>query len=184
MIVISIDPDYGKGGQGCALVASDAGVLTHAWFERPGERDDSTPRINELHGVRKVLIEKPQQDSRSYAVPPSVLIELAWQGRGVAQMYATYYYAELVQLTPSEWKGGEAKPAQHGRLWRILSEEERMLLGGQHTEDAIFAALEKGARDRWRKPGGAYYPASFNTADKLDAAALNATYTGRLKRAR
>ncbi len=91
-------------------------------------------------------------------------------------------------VTPREWKGQTPKPAHHKRLWAALTPAERELLGGAPTLAAIAAACQRGAKDRWRKPGARYYRASELptvrgvkiTHDILDASALNLYDSGRL----
>ncbi len=177
--VLGIDPDYGKDSGGCACALSEGGLFVSAWFERPSHEFAVLPRLS------AVVVEKPQQDERSAAVPPAVLIQLAWVGAAVAYRYqGGAPGCVVVELEPRAWKGSEPKPVQHARLWRILEPAERAVFGGEATERVIRAALDKGAATRWARSGGSYYPRAFSAADKLDAACISATYLGRLLKAR
>jgi hypothetical protein len=46
----------------------------------------------------------------------------------------------------------------------------------------VLTALDKGARDRWRKRGVEYYPQRSTTHNLLDAVAMFAMFTGRLRK--
>jgi hypothetical protein len=167
---IAIDP--GSAGRGNAYVyARD--TIRVAEFGRAA--DGHYPDVD------TVVIERPQQDARSYGARPKDLIALAWSGALLAGVYVGQG-ARLVEYTPSAWKGSEPKPLMHKRLWAVLAEAERRELGGRATERAIMAAVEKGALSRWSKPGASYYPKSFTAHNTLDACSLYAYYVGRLKR--
>lgn len=174
--VIAIDPGYAKSGEGCACAYLVDGYLAKVWFERP-----ETAILDPWHSgcVDLVVAEKPQGDKRSLAVPIDHLIELAWQGATLAAIYASRSDAELRCPKVRDWKGNEAKPQQHRRLWKALSEGEREVLGGDATGLAIEKACIKGALKRWA-PGISYYPKTFLTHNILDAAALGAKTIGRL----
>jgi hypothetical protein len=66
-------------------------------------------------------------------------------------------------------------------LWDVLTGAEREVLGGADTFRRIAAAVQKGALDRWGKPGASYYGA-WTGHNLLDAAALGAYQLGRLER--
>jgi hypothetical protein len=87
---------------------------------------------------------------------------------------------EIFEYTPAEWKGSEPKPMCHVRLWNVLDESEKAILGGDKTRQMIDLALHKGASSRWSQSGGSYYPKAYATADLLDAAALGCVHLGRL----
>jgi hypothetical protein len=128
-----------------------------------------------------IVVERPEyQGERTQSARPQDLIALAWAGARAAAYAAGESTAEIIELTPSKWKGTEPKPIHHARLWAILSAPERAILGGDATGAAIEAAVERGAMSRWSKPGVAYYARSFKTHNLLDAAALGAHYLGRL----
>jgi len=175
---LAIDPGYGRktGGNACAGVVG--GTLIAAWFERP----EHFLHIVEKGDYGYVIAEQPQQDGRSWEVPPAVLISLAWQGALLAGLYAGAAGAQLLDPTVTEWKGSENKVPMHRRLWRILTPAERLVLGGMETERAIAAAVEKGALCRWSKSGAELYPSKFTTHNLLDAAALLMVALGRLEK--
>jgi hypothetical protein len=182
--VLAIDP--GSAGAGNALAFTLDGVLRQVWFERY----DRAAGAHVLAGVRRttglaihtIAIERPQQDGRSRAARPEDLMGLAWEGALLAGAYSGVFGAVLVELLPREWKGSESKPQMHARLWAKLTPHERSLLGGEKTGLVIHAAREKGALDRWSKPGVAYYPRAFVTHNLLDAAALALVFGGRLEK--
>jgi hypothetical protein len=178
--ILTIDPGYAAKGDGCACCASRDGLIVEAWFERPTRGDNLAMRAN--IAIDRVIVEKPQQDGRSWGVPPEVLIELTWAGVALGGFYAGAHGAAFAGTCPSDWKGSEAKPVNHGRLWGILSDVECAILGGSPTERQIKAAKRKGALERWAKAGGEYYPKSWLGHNLLDAAAINAVVTKRLKK--
>lgn len=172
---IAIDPGYSRKSGGCAVAQAVGGVLVRAWFERAADFD-----LCDVEPVQQVIVEQPQQDARSWGVPPAVLIKLAWEGAALAGLYAGASGAVLHTPTVSEWKGGEKKPAHHARLWVILSDAERRVLGGDATHKVILAACQMGALCRWKLPSDRLYPSSFKTHNLLDAAALLMWALGRL----
>ncbi len=171
---LAIDPGYSRKSGGCACASSVGGMLYQTWFER--SRDFSVTRSCLGH----VIVEQPQQDARSWGIPPAVLIKLAWEGAALAGLYAGASGAQLHCPTVSEWKGGEKKPAHHARLWAVLSGAEREVLGGAKTWAAIKAACEKGALCRWKLPSDELYPSMFKMHNLLDATALLMWALGRL----
>lgn len=173
MIVVGIDPGYSRSGEGCAVAVLRDGVLDSVCFARPGDW------LLRCAAVSNVVIEKPQQDRRSRAIPPAVLIELAWQGAALAYSIAASSGARVVAITPSAWKGSTPKPVQHRQLWAKLSAAERAILGGDATDAAIARAQDAGALDRWSRPGASYYPRSFATHNLLDAVGIAFAYEGR-----
>lgn len=131
--------------------------------------------------VTHVVVERPEyQGLRTQSSRPADLINLAWAGALMAGTIAGCTGAHLVELPPSAWKGSEPKPVNHARMWRELSPYEKDLLGGTKTGQVILAAVEKGARERWKKGGAAYYPRAWTMHNVLDAAALGLTYVGRM----
>ncbi len=172
---LAIDPGYEKKGGGCACAEAVGGKLARAWFERAS---DFEPCV--VESMAHVIVEQPQQDARSWGVPPAVLIKLAWEGAALAGLYAGASGAQLHTPTVSEWKGGEKKPAHHARLWAVLSPAERAVLGGEKTYAVIKAACQKGALCRWKLPSDELYPSTFKTHNLLDAAALLMWALGRL----
>lgn len=174
--VLAIDPGYAARGEGCACALYAQGFLQCVWFERP---ESAVIALGSIHPIGVVVVEKPQGDKRSMAVPIDVLIELSWQGAALAYTYAAVNGAAIHCPKVRDWKGNEAKPQQHRRLWKALSEGEREVLGGNATGLAIEKACIKGALKRW-DPKVRFYPESFLTHNLLDAAALGAKTIGRL----
>lgn len=180
--LLAIDP----GVAACACAAFESGRLAHAWFERP------TKDVSELTEIAfdVVIVERPVlQGDRTRAARPQDLMALAWEGATLAGMFTGRDGATLIEWPANDtkehgrgWKGSEPKPVQHARLWAILDASERDVLGGERTERAIMVAREKGALNRWSRPGASYYSRTFVTHNLLDAAALGATYLGRLVR--
>jgi hypothetical protein len=171
----TIDPGYGAKSGGCAVAEGRGGFLVGVGFVR--KLDDY-----EFGDLDHVIAEQPQQDGRSDGVPPVVLIRLSWAGAKLAGYLAGAHSAELHEPTPREWKGSEAKPNMHERLWAILTPAEREILGGDETARQIEAACERGALCRWSKPGAELYPSTFTTHNLLDAAAILMWAYGRLEK--
>lgn len=171
---LAIDPGYSRKSGGCALAHAVHGRLSWVGFERKQNWKGNTLLLD------AVIVEQPQQDGRSWGVPPAVLIKLGWEGSGLAHLYAGAAGVPLFDPSVSEWKASEKKPAHHKRLWAVLSPAERAVLGGAKTLAAIEAACEKGALCRWKLPSDQLYPSSFKTHNLLDAAALLMWALGRL----
>jgi hypothetical protein len=172
---LAIDPGYAGKGNACACALS--GELVSVWFEHARDFDgERAPRLEH------VIVEQPQQDGRSWSVPPATLIKLGFEGALLAGLYAGASGATLHTPTVTEWKGAENKVPMHARLWVVLSPAERVVLGGSHTWNEIEAACEKGALCRWKKSGAELYPKSFTTHNLLDAAALLMVAYGRLEK--
>lgn len=176
---LAIDPGYARNTGGNACAAACDGQLVNAWFERSQNFDRA---VACSVGAQHVIVEQPQQDGRSWTVPPGVLIHLAFEGACLAALYAGATGARLHAPTVSEWKGSENKVPMHRRLWAILTKAERLVLGGDATGKAITAAVEKGAMCRWSQSGAELYPSKFTTHNLLDAAALLMVALGRLEK--
>jgi len=174
---IAIDPGYSAKSGGCAVAHAVEGELCSVSFKASLPTDD-VPRC-----VDHVIVEQPQQDGRSDGVPTVTLIKLSWAGALLAGFYVgDNTGAVLHEPTPREWKGSEAKPAMHERMWAILSKAERQVLGGAATAKQIDAACERGALCRWSKSGAELYPSTFVTHNLLDAAAILMWAYGRLEK--
>lgn len=183
MNIIAIDPGYSKRSQGCACALFFGDVLVSTWFERRPSSPRSLSRGDiHAHQMDRVVVEEPQQDERTRGIPPDVIAKLAWEGGTLGAMYAGHFGCEFFGRTPTAWKGGLQKPVHHGRLWDVLSDAERALLGGGATLHEIEAAKERGALARWKRPGVEYYRSGWTMHNLLDAAALGATELGRLIR--
>lgn len=171
---LAIDPGFSARTRGCACVASRGGELALAWFARPDVTRHPLP-----FDVSVVIVEKPQLDGRS-ADKIATILELGWQGALLAGLYAGEYGALIDERTPTQWKGSEAKPKAHARMWGVLTEFERAMLGGPATWREIDAACTRGGLERWR-PGVNYYARGFVMHNILDAAQLNLTQSGRMR---
>lgn len=194
--VLPIDPGTSAKGKGCACGYYDVGELVDAWFERPVffRPGETIPPPNKLwdgagRGGYVIVVERPVvQGSRTRAANPGHLMDLSWAGAMLAGAFAGRDGVPIIAWPSSDaggvrgWKGPESKPANHHRLWQVLTPRERVILGGEATERAIDAACEKGALCRWSKPGDELYPKTFTTHNLLDACAIGATYLGRLRR--
>jgi hypothetical protein len=179
-VAATIDPGYGSKSGGCAVARGFNGKLTAVGFVRANA---VSPRDLDLWAeADHVVVEQPQQDGRSDGIPPATLMRLAWAGALLAGWIAGSQGAALHEPTPREWKGSEAKPAMHARLWEILSPAEREVLGGDETGRQIEAACERGAMCRWSKPGAELYPSTFTTHNLLDAAAILMWAYGRIEK--
>lgn len=166
-----IDPGF-AAHKHCACALFDSGLLVDHWQASPKEcRRDAI-------GIDRIIVEKPQKDDRTISSIASTL-ELAWQGAMVAGIYAGRNDAKIIELTPSEWKGSLRKPTMHAKTWKLLTPAERKILGGAATLAVIERAVERGALERWRKPGGEYYPRKWTMADTLDAVSMGIIFYGR-----
>lgn len=161
---IAIDPGIKLG---CAYVIAEDGLISRCGFTHDPLRDQ---------GINTAIVERPAyQGAKSDGATAQVLMDLAWFGAKVA-----YGSAPVVhEYTPRDWKGSKHKPVHHAAIWEMLNRDERSLFGGDYTKRIIDATVEKGARDRWKRPGGDYYPKSFVTHNLLDAAGLLLFATGR-----
>ena len=172
--MIAIDP--GGSRKGCA----------GARFDSSGELMSVKADASEYaSGDVRIVIERPQQDGRSRAVPPKVLIELAWNGALLAGRLAGVY-GYVVAYTPAQWKCGPkgnesiAKAIHHSRLVHALTEAEAEVLDMAFPRwaDAISAAVRKGALSRWAP--GTHYPRGSALPDVLDAVGLGLFDLGRI----
>jgi len=178
-MALAIDPDFGKRGKGNACSEFNAYdyELVQTFFQRPNVPIAKFhPICDENAGV--IVIEKPQFTGQSEGKDPNNILELAWQGMHVAATYRGMYWAELVEYTPTQWKGGQHKPHMHWALWDVLSKRERALIGGERTLELVKAACACLARKHanWRKFG--YLKTTL--ADTLDSVALGCVHLGRL----
>jgi hypothetical protein len=178
--ILAIDP----GVHACACAAFEAGRLLFVWFETPHDVDALTEIAFDV-----IVVERPvQQGDRTRGARPGDLMDLSWQGAMLAGMFAGRDNASVMAIPANDsggvrgWKGSEPKPVQHARLWAILDAAERDVIGGARIEQAILLAREKGALNRWSRPGASYYPRKFIEHNQLDAVALGCTYLGRLER--
>lgn len=172
-MIITIDP----GVHACAVAWLEQSHLQGTKFH--DARNDLLAFVDV--GVSHVVVERPEyQGIRTQSSRPQDLINLAWAGALLAGRIAGATGAHLIELAPSKWKGSEPKPVHHARMWVTLTEQEKALLGGDATGRVIQSAVEKGARERWKKGGAAYYPRTWTMHNILDAAALGLHYVGRM----
>ena len=174
---IYIDPGYSVRSGGCAVSVFEGFPLAHVFFMARGRAAQRPPCLAD---VQRVVWELPQMDDRSRSTPPNVLIQLTAEGATLAGTIAGWT-GNIVARTPSQWKGSSHKPSMHLRAWDVLTEPERRLLGGPPTLNRIEAAVEKGAADRWARPGGSYYPITWNMHNLLDAVCMGLIDLGRMQ---
>lgn len=176
---LSIDPgakrlEWNGTAGTCACAYFDRGSLAHVEFnDYPGGA-----------GLDWVVVERMQADSRTRGIDIRYLLLCQFNGARAAAFAAGQAgrNTRVTDVTPSEWKGTEPKPAQHARLWMQLDPSERLILGGDATMAIIESALDKGARTRWGKPGADYYPRGWVVHNILDAVGMGLEHTGRLEK--
>lgn len=178
---LAVDPGYGRNTGGNACAFAERGQLSAVWFERSANFAEVVVD-SDRRALDHVIVEQPQQDGRSWDVPPAILIRLAFEGAALAGLYAGASGAQLHVPTVTDWKGSENKAAMHRRLWAVLTMCECDVLGGAKTAAAIERACERGALCRWSKSGAELYPKSFVTHNLLDAASLLMVALGRLEK--
>lgn len=138
------------------------------------------------------VVEIPQADGRTAVVDD--LIKVAVSGARYAQAFSEY--GVVTEARPREWKGSLPKAICHLRMWAVLSDAEKALIGGEQTAKAIANACNRGAKARWKKHANHHYsnrdlPTMATpgagpscdvkiTHDILDAVALGLWYLGRL----
>lgn len=184
--VVAIDPGFAARGPGCAVALfDDTGRLVEARYARPETVSPVELLASELYTDMAtapqplaVVWESPQVDARTRVSTPAV-VRLAAVGGVLAGLYAGANGGKVEAVTPSIWKGTAPKPVHHSRMWRALTAAEQRLLGGEDTLTRIHAARRAGAKDRWGKPGGAYYPTSWWTHNLLDAVGIGLWRLGR-----
>lgn len=179
MNILAIDAGSSGGGNAFAfgVHAGAYSELIAVFTARPHELRAA---FKHLPAVNQAVVEKPQADGRTKNVSAKSTISLAWAGGIAVGFVLARCGCPVREVTPTRWKGSEAKPLQHRRLWKLLTSDERVVLGGDETWAAIEAACERGGLSRWSKPGAAYYGGDA-VHNVLDAAALWAWQIGRLK---
>ena len=173
-VLVAIDPGYAARGKGCAVAVFVDKTLASVAFERPESTSSDALALR----VDEVVWECPQVDERTRHSAPAC-VKLAAVGGMLAGIYVGACGAKARTVLPTEWKGSVAKPVHHARVWRMLHDVERSLLGGDATLAVIEAAQRKGALDRWGLPGVRYYPSGWDTHNLLDAVALGVWAVGR-----
>ena len=173
MNIVAIDPGYAARGPGCAVAVFTNKLLVHACFTRPGP---GALKALGLSTTDVVVWECPQVDSRTRAAVPAAVQLAAVGGTLAGQIAGATGCMTIVPVAPSTWKGSARKPQAHARLWQELVASERAILGGPTTADRIEEAKRAGALDRWRKPGGSYYRATWHMHNILDAVGIGYWY--------
>lgn len=174
--ILAIDPGGGmtaaskNPGPACAYFAQGELVAAHFDYWPTGAGLDAVV-VEDLHF--RGAVDVPRLPA---------LLAMFRAGMLAAGHASGHGGAPVTLLKPKDWKGEEPKPVMHQRLWRELTHTECKVLGGTATGQAIYAAVERGALNRWSKPGASYYPAGFKTHNLLDAAALGCVFLGRLEK--
>lgn len=177
--MIAIDP--GGSRKGCAGARFD--VLNRLTCVARNAADFLFPSVYD----DRIVIERPQQDGRSRAVPPKVLIDMTANGMLLAGRLAGAS-GMVVQYTPARWKCGPkgnesiAKAIHHSRLVHVLTVAERVVMNAAFPdfENAIDAAVRKGALSRWAHDANGHYPRGSALPDVLDAVGLGLFDLGRI----
>jgi hypothetical protein len=175
-LLVAIDPGNAKrAGRVCYAAEFRDGVLValHT-FTRETAR---VWRRKLAFGVDTVAIERPQQDKRRTTIKTT--IGLAWNGALVASALDP---EELIEMTPTEWKGGINKHPHHLQIWRRLSEAERLVIAGwvaKATPESVYQTLKAASVKRVRtgkETKHAFY-------DLLDAVGVGLVALDRMVRA-
>ncbi len=163
--------DVGGHVKGCSGAFFTDGELSHVWA-----------RLDRLGccAPARVIVERPQQDGRSRAVPPAILMDLCWTGALLVGGFAALG-AGVREVEPREWKGETAKAIMHKRLWVALTPRERIVFP-EGTIVEIEAACRKGALCRWKPHKNGHYREGSSTPDILDAVGLGLWHLGRITR--
>lgn len=168
MTLLAIDP--GGTRKGCSAAEFDRRPLLVRVYP--------VARHHQFTGAYdEVVVELPQQDGRSRAVPPKVLIDLAWN----AGLLAGACSRTISTYTPAEWKGTTPKAVHHHRMIQALTASELSVLTpfrGWYEEHE--AALEAGAASRWAPHANGHYPRHSKLPDVLDSLALGLFHLKRI----
>lgn len=129
-------------------------------------RDEAIARVRRHDVVAdRVAVERPMYDGRmTRGVPPSIVINLAWNAARVAEALAAGCPVEEVTVNvgaESDWIGQVSKPILHGRIWNALSPTERSCFPS-NTEALIQEAKLRKAKNPKSAP---FKHHSYNTLD-------------------
>lgn len=212
LVTLAIDPGLADPGNGCARFDGVTLVRAYfhrlprkSWALPEGETRDVRRVVIERPAYQGKRSDGAHAGDLMGLAWEGALLAGAYAGRDGAAIYelpaadvpdkacmrhgTRGLLARRVLLTPAPactcergWKGSEPKPIHHARVWEELTLAERRVLGGDKTHAAIERACEKGALNRWGRPGASYYPRAFKTHNLLDAAALGLTFLGRIER--
>jgi hypothetical protein len=172
--LLAIDP----GAKACATATFVDKVLRYVGMYGP---NDAAPWCS------RAVVEIPERVNVA-GVQADDLIRVAVAGARMAERCVRGAPGAVREIRPAEWKGSVPKPVHHVRAFGKLSIDEAAIVGGDDTLIAIHSAQLRGAADRWKKPGAAYYRARELptvcgmkiTHDLLDAVALGLYALGRL----
>lgn len=180
--LLAIDPGVAGGGNAWAWFAAGGALHSVGFAKRPDGAAVWAGAPGVIGAPARVVVERPEyQGGRTQGAHAGDLISLAWSGAALAYYVAGHLVCPVIERAPSQWKGSQHKPQMHARLWGALTHKEREILGGAATWATIDRAVEKGALDRWKNPGGSYYPRAFKTHNILDAVALGAIEIARMR---
>lgn len=156
--------------------------------------------VDEVWDTSVVVVERPQQDGRSRAVPPAILMDLAWQAALVVGGFAARG-AEIVEYYPDDWKAGARADGKHvSGLPKAIHHANMIETGGLTADELqaiaaggacggvsgdaiaseVFAARKKGALCRWRPHKNGHYSEKSRTPDVLDAIGIGLYHIGRI----
>lgn len=175
MSVLSIDP--GVHLCACAM-AHRVWTSKIEWvrFATP----ESFARWDRAEKPTQVVVERPEyQGARSDHARMQNVIDLTWAGAQAAYSLGV----PVIELTPTQWKGSEAKPPQHLRLWEdCLTPDERKLFP-EGTSTRIMQAAERYAMNPAKYPSAEAYGKGKGSEvhNLLDAAALLLKHLGRFR---
>lgn len=168
MILWALDPAASKPH---AFAEYRDQTLVRSWLAR-----DLAEAVRGAERLPDVLVvERPRVYRESAADPNDVLAvdRALYLLVGGLTLGLCFPAPQVFEYLPEQWKGQVAKPKHHARLWRVLTEPERELLGGAATLAKIEIAQRQLAFGK--KPSY-----QWSMGDRLDAAALGAFQLGRI----
>ena len=178
--LVAIDPG-GRKKKCSAAVFQDSRLV--AVFERL--------TIDQAWDTNIVVVERPQQDGRSRAVPPAILMDLAWQAALLVGAFVALG-ARAIELAPNDWKAGTRadgkhvsglpKAIHHANMidsGAITADELNTIWRGEPIHREVFEARRKGALSRWAPHANGYYAAKSRTPDVFDAIGIGLYHLGR-----
>jgi hypothetical protein len=175
-ILLSIDGgDEAKTSHRCYVSEFESGELVRTFA---CNRNEAIAMVRSHDVVAdRVAVERPMYDGRmTRGVPPSIVINLAWNAARVAEALANGCPVEEVTVNvgaDSDWIGQVSKPILHGRIWNALSAEERRRFPAD-TEALIYEAKLRKAKNPKSAP---FKHHSYNT---LDSAGVGLFVLGRI----
>jgi hypothetical protein len=175
-VLLSIDGgDEAKNEHRCYVSEFDGGELGRV-FACNREEAIALVRSGDVVADR-VAVERPMYDGRmTRGVPPSIVINLAWNAARVAEALARGCPVEEVTVNigaASDWIGQVSKPVLHGRVWNALTIAERRCYPA-NTEALIHEAKLRKAKN----PKSA--PFKHHSYDKLCSTGVGLFALGRI----